>query len=100
MRNIYYNYNYSYNYSYSALVNQREPNLIIVFGDNPEFSVPICGLTTQPVAWMMKKINERGYYGVAIRDRYDDFSCDQCRIIAKGRLLEYLRRSNHEKHIL
>jgi hypothetical protein len=35
MRNIY------YNYSYSALVNQREPNLIIVFGDNPEFSVPI-----------------------------------------------------------
>lgn len=44
-----------------------------------------------PATWMMKELNEMGYYGVAICDSRDNFSRERGRVIAKGRLLKHLR---------
>jgi len=44
-----------------------------------------------PATWMMIELRKLGYYGVAICDRRDNFSRKRGRIIAKGRLLKYLR---------
>lgn len=44
-----------------------------------------------PATWMMLELRAFGYQGVAICDRRDNFSRKRGRIIAKGRLLKYLR---------
>ena len=48
----------------------------------------------QPATWMMAEMREFEYYGVAICDNRDNFSRKRGRIIAKGRLLKYLRNKN------
>ena len=49
------------------------------------------GNKVPPATFMMKELREMGYYGIAICDRRDNFSRKRGRIIAKGRLLKYLR---------
>lgn len=44
-----------------------------------------------PATWMMRELQAFDYYGIAICDRRDNFSRKRGRIIAKGRLLKYLR---------
>ncbi len=51
------------------------------------------GVKIHPATWMMKELHELGYRGIAICDRHDNFSRKRGRIIAKGRLLKYLKQS-------
>lgn len=51
----------------------------------------IHGNEVQPATFMLEELRKLGYYGVAICDRRDNFSRKRGRIIAKGRLLKYLR---------
>lgn len=45
----------------------------------------------QPSRWMMDRLRDMGYYGIAICDSRDEFSRKRGRLIAGGRLLEYLK---------
>lgn len=49
------------------------------------------GADIHPATCVMKYLRRIGYYGIAICDRRDNFSRKRGRIIAKGRLLKYLR---------
>ena len=56
------------------------------------------GESIHPATWMMKELRDLGYYGVSICDRRDNFSRKRGRMIAKGRLLRYLRRIGMSIH--
>lgn len=45
----------------------------------------------QPSTWVLEKLRDMGYYGIAICDSRDEFSRKRGRLIAGGRLLEYLK---------
>ena len=49
------------------------------------------GSSINPATWVMYELRGFEYYGVAICDNRDNFSRKRGRIIAKGRLLKYLR---------
>ena len=49
------------------------------------------GAKIHSAKWVMTELHGLGYHGVAICDHRDDFSRKRGRIIAKGRLLKYLK---------
>ena len=49
------------------------------------------GAEIHPATWMLEYLRDHGYHGIAICDRRDNFSRKRGRIIAKGRLLKYLK---------
>ena len=51
------------------------------------------GAKIHSAKWVMTELHGLGYHGVAICDHRDDFSRKRGRIIAKGRLLKYLKQS-------
>lgn len=51
----------------------------------------VYGNSINPATWVMDELRAFDYYGVAICDNRDNFSRKRGRIIAKGRLLKYLR---------
>ena len=51
-----------------------------------------------PATWMRKELAKRGFYGIALCDRRDQFSRKRGRIIAKGRLQGRLRRQEEQDY--
>ena len=49
-----------------------------------------------PATWLREQLVERGFYGVAICDWRDSFSRKRGRLIAKGRLLKYLKNGANQ----
>ena len=64
---------------------------LTVFGLDDACALLYPEFVTAPSAWMQKELADRGFYGVAICNREDQYSRKRGRIIAKGRLLQHLK---------
>ena len=51
-----------------------------------------------PATWMRKELAKRGYHGVALCAYRDQFIRKRGRIIAKGRMLKYMRRQEEQDY--
>ena len=51
-----------------------------------------------PATWMRKELAKRGYHGVALCAYRDQFSRKRGRIIAKGRVLKYIRQREEQDY--